>query len=166
MSDVLNVELGTCKIYANGVDMGHSIGGCEFIYSPEYHDTRVDEFGGVARRWLISEDVRVRVPLAEKTLANLKRAIAHSVQGADFVSFGSKAGKSSDSAVFLLKLHPIANHEADFSDDVVLYKAHSVGEITIPFKNDGESIIECEFAGIIDQDRTDGNLLGLIGDSL
>lgn len=167
MGKILNVKLGTCKVYFKGVDMGHTIGGAEVTYSPEFHTTKVDQFAGDAERWLIGEKLSVKVPLAESTLVQLKAAMTHGTEdgvGSAF-TLGSEAGKRSSELAGLLVLHPIANADNDYSDDVAIYKAHSSGEVVLPFKNDGERIIETTFDGLVDENREDGNLLGLIGDS-
>lgn len=165
MSDVLNVKLGVCKVYFGGQDMGHTIGGCEVNYSPEYHETKVDQFAGVAERWLVGEMLSAKVPLAENVLATLKEVITHNTDNTDHITLGSEAGKRSSTYAKLLVLHPIVNDASDYSDDVGIYKAHVANEINIGYKNDGEQIIEAEFKGLIDENRTDGNLLGMIGDS-
>lgn len=166
MSDILNVPLGVCDVYVGGRHVGHTIGGVEVVYSPEYHETKVDKYAGVAERWLIGENIMAKVPLAELTLANIKEAITHANSGEGFVSVGSRAGKRSSPAAETVRLHPIENQADDFSDDVTIYKAHVTNEITIPYKNDTERIIEAEFSGLVDETRPDGNMLGLIGSSL
>ena len=165
MSNILNVKLGVCKVYFKGVDLGHTIGGVEVSYAPEYHRTKVDEFAADAERGLVGESLKAKVPLAENTLQTIKNAIAHSTDNTDHVTIGSKAGKRTSDKAGLLVLHPVANAAGDYSDDVGIYKAHVVNEITIPYKNDGEQIIEAEFEGLVDENRSDGNLLGMIGDS-
>lgn len=166
MSDILNVPLGVCDVYVGGRHVGHTIGGVEVVYSPEYHETKVDAYAPVAERWLIGEGLMAKVPMAEATLTNIKEAITHGNQGADYVSVGSRAGKRSSTAAETVRLHPIENAGSDLSDDVTIYKAHVTNEITLPYKNEGERIIEAEFSGMVDESRVDGNLLGLIGDSL
>lgn len=170
MSSVLNVKLGVCKVYAGSegseVDLGHTIGGCEAIYSPEYHETKVDEFTGVVERWLVGEKLGVKVPLAENTQQTLLKAITHATDAGAYVTIGSKAGKRSSTHAGRIRLHPIGNATNDRSDDVILNKAHSTGEITIGYKNDGEQIIETMFEGLADETRSDGAMLGLIGDSI
>lgn len=166
MSDILNVPLGICDVYVGGRHIGHTIGGVEVVYSPEFHETKVDKYAGVAERWLIGENIMAKVPMAEFTMANLKDAITHSNQGANYISVGSRAGKRSSTAAETVRLHPIENLDSDKSDDVTIYKAHASNELTIGYKNDGERILETELSGLIDESRADGNMLGLIGDSL
>lgn len=165
MSNVLNVKLGTCKVYFGGTDLGHTIGGVEVTYTPEYHETKVDEFAGPAERWLVGEKMSAKVPLAENVLSVIKEAITHATDNSDHITVGSKAGKRSSTYAKLLVLHPVANEASDYSDDVGIYKAHVANEITIGYKNDGEQIIEAMFEGLVDENREDGNLLGMIGDS-
>lgn len=170
MSNALNVKLGTCKVYVgpegSEVDLGHTIGGCEAIYTPEYHETKVDEIAGVVERWLVGEKLGVKVPLAENVQQTLLKAITHATDQGDYLSVGSKAGKRSSTLAQRVRLHPIANDANDRSDDVIINKAHSTGEINIGFKNDGEQIIETMLEGLADETRADGAMLGLIGDSI
>ena len=62
-----------------------------------------------------------------------------------------------------LVLHPIAND--DLSEDAVIYKAIISNEIALPFTFDGERVIEVTFEALVDESKSDGNYLGLIGDS-
>lgn len=166
MGNILNVPLGVCKVYVNGTDLGHTIGGVEAVYSPEFHETKVDEYTGVAERWLIGENIMAKVPIAESTLANLVRAIPHAENEGNYITIGSKTGKRSSDKAVVLRLHPIANADNDTSDDLTIFKAAASNEVTIPYKNDGERIIEVEFSGLVDESRADGSMLALIGDSL
>ena len=166
MSNILEVNLGVCDVYVGGRHVGHTIGGVEVHYAPEFHETKVDKFAGVAERFLVGEDLFAVVPMAESTLTNIKEAITHANTLSGGVGIGSNAGKRSSTAAETVRLHPIANAANDKSDDVTIYKAHVTNEITLSYKNDGENIIEAEFHGMVDESRVDGNLLGLIGDSL
>lgn len=165
MADVLNVQLGVCSIVFNGADLGHTIGGVEVTYSPEYHETKVDKYTGVVERFLIGEKFGAKVPLAEFTLDVIKAAIPNSTKTSTKLTIGSNAGKRLSTSAATLVLHPVANEVSDRSDDVVIYKAAVTNEITIAHKNDGEKILEAMFEGLVDETRSDGNLLGLIGDS-
>jgi len=165
--DLLKVKLGTCKVTVDGVDLGHTIGGAEVSYAPEYQETKVDDYAAVAERWLTGEKLSAKVPLAQNTLENLNVAVTHStLNGSDYLTIGSKAGKRSSENAMRVVLHPIANADNDLSADVTIFKAHVMNEITIPFKNDGEQIIEVEFGALVDEAAGDGALLGMIGDSL
>lgn len=165
--DLLKVKLGTCKVTVDGTDLGHTIGGVEVSYVPEFQETKVDDYAGIAERWLTGEKLTAKVPLAQNTLENINVAITHSeINGTDYVTFGSKAGKRSSEKAMRVVLHPIANADNDLSDDLTIFKAHVVNEITIPYKNDSEQIIVVEFGALVDEAAGDGALLGMFGDSL
>jgi hypothetical protein len=46
-----------------------------------------------------------------------------------------------------------------------LYKAFAHSAVTLNHKNDEERIIEVEFVALVDETKSDGNYLGLVGDS-
>lgn len=164
--DSTNVKLGVCEVFADGVSLGHTIGGVEVTYSPEYHETSVDQYGSsLVEKWLIGERFNAKVPMAEFTVAKLAKAMPQGTLSGAKLTVGKVAGqRASDEAVQLV-LHPVANVANDRSEDVVLYKAVATSEIVIGHKNDGEKILEVVFDALIDESRSDGNLLGLIGDS-
>ena len=166
--DARNIQLGVCDVTYKGVDLGHTIGGVTVTYTPTYHETKVDQYGeSVAKLFLVGETLEVEFNLAEWTLANWQNAIAmNTLQGDDSVSVGSIAGKNASTTAGLLVLHPIVNASTNRNDDVSLYKAVSTGELKIEHKNDGEKVIPVKMQAIIDENRTDGNLLGFIGDSI
>lgn len=167
MSDLLNIKLGVCTVKFNNVDLGHTIGGVEAGYAPEYQETKVDKYAGVAERWLIGEKLTAKVPLAESTYSNLNIAITHSnIHGGDYLTVGSNAGKRSSTYAAKLVLHPIANASNNYDDDLTIFKCHVTSEITLPYKNDGERIIEATFESLVEEGRGDGALLGMFGDSL
>jgi len=165
MGNLLNVKLGVCRVTFKGVDLGYTIGGVEVTYSPEFQETKVDQYTGIAERWLIGEKLSAKVPLAESTLVQLKAGLTHGTEDGESLTLGKYAGQRSSTLAGLLVLHPVANEDTDLSDDVAIFKAHSSGEVTLPFKNDGERIIETTFDGMVDESKADGSFLGLIGDS-
>jgi hypothetical protein len=168
MADATKIQLGVCSVTYKGVDLGHTIGGVTLTYAPEYHETKVDKFGSsVVEKFLVGERLTAKCSLAEWTLANLQQAIGQStLQGDDSVSVGSNAGKRATEKAGLLVLHPIALAATVRDYDCGIYKAVVTNELTIEFKNDGEKVLPVEFDGLIDENRSDGNMLGFIGDSI
>lgn len=168
MADATKIELGPCSVTYKGVDLGHTIGGVVVTYTPEYYESKVDKFGSsVVEKYLVGERLMAETNLAEFTLANLQQAIGQStLQGDDSVSVGSIAGKKASEKAGLLVLHPLAKAASDRNSDVSIYKAVVTGELKLEHKNDGEKVLPVQFDGIIDENRSDGNLLGFIGDSI
>jgi len=165
-ADVTNVKLGVCSATFNDVDLGHTKGGVVVTYTPEYHDVTVDKYGNtVVEKVLIGEKLVAKVPLAEATIANLAVAIPASSGDTSKTTIGDSAGTAMAALAQELVLHPIANDSDDLSEDVVLYKAVVGSEIALEYTYDGERVVEVTFEALLDEDRTDGDYLGLIGDS-
>jgi hypothetical protein len=167
MADITSVQLGACSVTFNGVDLGHTKGGVEFTYEPTYHDTTVDKYGEtVIEKYLLGEKVSVKVPLAEFTIANLGKVMPNGAfAGAANARrlFGSNASKKATSSAAALVLHPIL--EGTRRHDIVLYKAFPASTITLNHMVDEEKIIEVTFEALLDETKSDGNYLGMIGDS-
>lgn len=167
-ADIDNVKLGPCSVKVNNVDVGHTKGGVTVAYEAEYHDITVDKYGNtVAEKVLIGESLKVTVPLAEHTIANMLIAIpgASSAGGGDRMTIGKDAGLRMSSVAYELVLHPLANDTNDLSEDVVLHKAVSAEAIEWKYATDGERLAEVVFHALLDEAKTDGNRLGFIGDS-
>ncbi len=169
MADAAKIQLGVCSVTYKGVDLGHTMEGVTVVYTPDYHETSVDKYGtSVVEKFLVGERLKATVKLAEFTIANLQAAINQAtLVGDDMVSMGSVAGKRASANAGLLVLHPLnspANDTRQF--DVSILKAVVTNELSIEHKNDGEKVLPVEFDGLIDEGRTDGNMLGFIGDSI
>lgn len=167
MADISNVKVGVCSVLFNGVDLGHTKGGVELSYEPVYHEVTVDKFGEtVVESYLMGEKITVKVPLAEFTIANLKVAMPNGTfAGAANrrITLGKSAGLKQSTNAAQLVLHPI--NLGTRENDIVLHKAVVTSTIELAMKVDEEKIIEVEFQALLDETKSDGNYLGLIGDS-
>jgi hypothetical protein len=167
MADVTKVKVGACDVTFNLVNLGHTIGGVEVTYEPVYHDVMVDAYGEtVVEKYLMGEKFTAKVPLAESTIANMRNAIPQSTfagAGNARVTVGAKAGKKATTSSYQLVLHP--SNEGTRAFDIVIHKAYVGSTIVLSHTNDGEKIIEVVFEALLDETKSDGNYLGLIGDS-
>lgn len=167
MADVTKVLVGVCDVTFNGVNLGHTKGGVEVVYEPVYHDVMVDKYGEtVVERYLRGEKWTAKVPLAEFTIANLAVGMPMGElagAGNTRIQVGSNAGKRATSEAAELVLHPI--NIVGRENDIVFYKAFPGAPITLNHKNDEEKLVEVEFMALLDESKSDGNYLGLIGDS-
>lgn len=167
MGDITKVKVGVCSVTFNSADLGHTKGGVEVSYEPVYKDVAVDKYGEtVVEKYLIGEKLTAKVPLAEFTIANLKAAIPQaSYAGAanTRITIGASAGQAAKVDSAQLVLHPIGEGTRAF--DVVLHKAYVASQITLAHKVDDEKVIEVTFEALLDETKSDGNYLGLIGDS-
>ena len=162
-----NVKLGVCDVEVDGVDVGHTKGGVEVVYEPTFQDIMVDKYGDtVVEKKLVAEKFTAKVPFAEKTIANLKKAMPLSqFQGAADarVHLGSNSGKSAGDQAVQLVLHP--QNEGTRAFDVVFHKAVVTSEVPINHNTEGATIVEVTFEALVDESKSDNNYLGFIGDS-
>lgn len=167
MADATKIQLGPCSVTFKGRDMGHTIGGVTVTYTPDFYESKVDKYGSsVVEKFLVGEKLMAEFNLAEFTLANLQDAVNQStLQGDDSISVGSTAGKKASVNAGLLVLHPLAAGSArDY--DVSIYKGVVTSELKLEHKNDGEKVLPVTVDGLVDENRSDGNMLGFIGDSI
>lgn len=167
MADVTNVQVGVCNVSFNGYDLGHTKGGVVVSYEPEYKEVAVDAYGNTpVEKYLIGERLTAKVPLAEYTIANLRYAMPQTeFAGAANarITIGAKSGKSARADAYQLVLHPA--REGTRRHDVVFYKAYVDSAVELPHTLEDEKIIEVTFVALLDETKSDGNYLGLIGDS-
>lgn len=167
MADVTNVQVGDCTVSYNGLDLGHTKGGVEVSYEPEHHDVMVDKYGNtIVQKYLIGEKLTAKLALAEYTIANLRNAVPKATfAGAanTRITMGAASGKKATDSAFQLVLHP--RNEGTRRHDVIFYKAYVASTIVLPHKVDEEKLVEVTFEALLDETRSDGNYLGMIGDS-
>jgi hypothetical protein len=159
MANAQNIKIGHANVIWKGVDLGHTMGGITVSYEPEYTDIKANDFSGVIDKVLTAEKWTITVPLAESTLANITKAIGTaSATSATLSKVGSKTGKRLNAVAGELFLNP-----TDGSEDVVFYKAVPVESVELNYEIDNERIVEVTFEALVDESKTDGNLLGHIG---
>lgn len=172
-ADARNLQLGPCSVTVyhptlGSVDLGHTIGGVTATYTPDFYESKVDKYGSsLAEKFLVGERLTAEGNLGETSLNNLRILMNQgSLQGDDSVSVGSVAGKKASASAFMVTLHPLAYATSVRDYDVSIYKAVSTGELKLEHKNDGEKVLPFMFEGMMDENRSDGNMLGFIGDSI
>jgi hypothetical protein len=167
MPDITNVQVGACQVTFNGVDLGHTVGGVEVTYEPVHTDVMVDAYGEtVVEKYLRGEKLTAKVPLAEYTIANLRAAMPQTqFAGAANarITLGAKAGKKAKEDSAQLVLHPLI--EGTRRHDIVFHKAYVASSIPLNHNNEDVKTIEVVFEALLDETKSDGNYLGLIGDS-
>jgi len=169
MADSTNIKIGSCSVTFGGTDLGHTKGGVTVNYAPEYADITADQYGNTPiDKALVGEMWTVTVPLAEKTVANINKAIPLSTlagAGDGRATIGQDAGARLLAQASQLVLHPLTNASGDLSGDIVFHKAVVHSEVEIPHAVDEQSTVEVTFIALIDTSKSEGNYLGHIGDS-
>lgn len=167
MADISNVKVGACSVTFNGVDLGHTKGGVEVSYEPTWHEVQVDKYGEtVVQKYLMGERLTAKVPLAELTIANLKVAMPQGTlagAGNARLTLGSGSGAMATSSSYQLVLHPLNMNTR--ANDIVFHKAFVTSTVDLKMKVDEENVFEVEFEALLDESKSAGNYLGMIGDS-
>ena len=167
MADVTNVQLGPCSVSYNNSDLGHTKGGVEVTYEPVYKDVSVDKYGEtVVEKYLTGEKLSAKVPLAEFTIVNLKAAMPQGTYAGAAnarITLGKSAGQQAKVLAAQLVLHPL--NQGTRRHDVIFHKAYVASQVVLPHNLEDEKVIEVTFEALLDETKTDGNYLGMIGDS-
>lgn len=152
---VTNIRIGSCSVTFGTADLGLTKGGVEVEITTETHKTTVDQFGPtIVKETVMGRNIKIVTPLAEATLATLKRI----TPGSRYVESTAAATKkrvevSPDTGLDLLAnaaklvLHPMAKLATDKNDDIVVPKAAPTGELQFAFKEDDEMIWKVTFMG-------------------
>lgn len=167
--NVQNLKIGACKVYYKGVDLGLTKGGVTLNYSPELVKMTADLWGETPIDYALNgETWTVELKLAEHQLSSLAELFpAATLAGATDkrLEFGKNAGLRLRGLAGELILHPQYLDDTDATEDVVLSKAVSMGEINVEFNNEGQRIYVATFAALVDTTKSDGSWIGHIGDS-
>lgn len=167
MANISNVRIGAARVTWGGVDLGHTRDGAEFTFTREFEDLLVDQYASPVEMALTSQDLRIKVYLAEPSVSSLHVASPEGDYAVD--DEGERLGLGTDAGATLrqyakqLVLHPLKNALADDGEDVVVYKAVSVEEVPLNYKIDEQRIVEVTFRALIDETYGNGRRLGHIG---
>lgn len=166
--NVENVRIGAVSVVLDGVNLGHSKDGVEFEFTREFEDLHVDKYGKTpVEIALTGNDLKVKLYLAEITqdnwaVANPEGEVASGDLG-DRLGFGDDAGTLMSDLAGELVLHPLKNAANDYSEDIHVYKAVSVGSTNLGYKIDEQRIFELEMRAIVDETKPKGRRLGHVG---
>jgi hypothetical protein len=180
-----SIKIGVCDVFFAPVDpsvpvtsttalkflpevyLGLTKGGVELTYTPEYHDITVDQFGKTpVDAVLIGETVVTKTPLAELDM-NKMQMFAHTATWNSTtrkLTFGRLPGFRLGNVAGKLRLHPLYAGKSTL-EDVTIYKAVNKGNLVLNYKLEEESLLNCEFHGMIERSHTEGSYLFEIGDS-
>jgi len=168
-----NFRIRPCDVYYNGQLLGYTKGGVTLTVEREFVDLTADEFGEMTLdKALQGNNMMVKVPLAEPTIANLAKAIPEGrfdqpdTDDTGKLGIGRKAGYLLSQDAVELRLHPRNNEETDTSEDIWIWKAVSVEAVELDYKVDEQQVVEITYQALADTNRVDGRLLGRIGDEV
>lgn len=159
MPDMSQLEMGACAVKVAGTDVGHTSGPVTLTVKPIWRPRRDEKYGESAVDYvLLGSRVEVTARFQEKTLANLKRALPHGLDGATYLGEGRTPGFKLSTAAAEVTLHPLELDGEDATKDVVLRRAAAYGPAEIAFQEGEERSFEVVFVGLVDGSQDDGEL--------
>lgn len=165
-ADFDNVTGGPANFTLTGQTIGHTSGGISATISPQNRPVNVDQFGvGECNIRHTGDEVRVTVPFAEWTAATVKEVYAPGRdQTASSGSDGAYLGIGRSSGfIYPTKAAQIVPFlSADAAKKLHFFRVTPVGEFEIAHNADDDRVFETEFAALIDENQTDGQLIGRI----
>lgn len=164
----LKVAAGSLVTFG-GVDLGHTVDGCEISIEREFTEVKTDLYGNTPVDYVLTgQKAMVKMKLAEITPNTLAYVVPESDwdvgTSASQVHFGTKAGYSLRNDALELVITPQGGN-ADGSLTITLFKAVSTDNASVAYKIDEQSVFEVTFTALVDESRaaTDGRLLGRMG---
>lgn len=163
--DASKVIGGPAQVLIDDANLAHTQGGIMANFSPKTRAVKVDEFGESEMFFRhTGDEVRVDVPFAEYTAAVLAIVYGQgknetaAVSGAKYLGWGRSAGFILPDVE--LEIRPLLS--ADAAKAIFIPKAVSIGQLQLGYKVDADTILQCQFAGTVDETATDGEAIGKI----
>lgn len=139
-------------------DAGFIKGGIAIEHSESAREIKVDQALGAIDKIVTDEDMKVKLSLAEPTLANIALAFGYAYESGEF-SFGDKASQTCRTLYINVKGPNGANRKFTF------WKARPTGKTSQAYKRDNETVIDVEFDILTDTSKPQSQRFGKIADS-
>lgn len=162
--NVSNITSGPAQVTLATIEVGHTAGGVAFTITPQNRPRNVDQFGsGEVDMIHTGDECRMTVPWAEWTadvLAEIYDPGNDQTAGSatPYIGLGRSAGY-----IYTVQAAQIVPRlTADANKLVDLNRVTPIGEISFNHQAEDDRIFETEFACLVDESATDGELIGRI----
>lgn len=160
---------GPQRITHGGIVVGHTLDGVELEAERELTEVEVDRYGHTPIDLVLSgNNLRLKFKMAQTDWDQWNIAIpetsSHDGSAArDRADFGADAGYSLRQDAKVLVMHPLANAEDNYSEDLTIYLAVSSETISVPYKIDEQRVIEVTMRALVSEAYGTGRRLGHYG---
>lgn len=171
MANANYIRIGQSDVTFNSVALGHTKGGVDVKYDPNYAELNVDQYGKTAVDMaLVEEKFTVKAALAEITGANWAVAVPFGTYTSGTapggsVKGGANAGGVASAYAHALVLHPSKNASSDTGEDITVFKAVVTEAIDVKYNVDAQRVLELTWTALIDETQTAGSRLFRVGPS-
>ncbi|MCX5783676.1 MAG: Ig-like domain-containing protein [Elusimicrobia bacterium] len=172
MGNVVNIVVGlqsdnTVKMGDYGslesaaLDAGFIKGGVLIEHEETQHEVKVDQSLGAVRKVTTDEAMKVKMSLAEPSLANMAAAFGY---GSDAVSGGSFSFGDNQNEVYKT-LYVNVKGPGPGARKYTFWKTRPTGKTSQAYKKDGETVIDVEFEIMCDTTKPAGQRFGKVEDT-
>ncbi len=160
---IANLTSGPAKVNLSATEIGHTAGGVGFTITPQNRARNVDQYG-VSEVDIIhqGDECRMTVPWAEWTAS----VLAEIYEPGDDQTAGTAAligiGRTSGYVYVAQAAQIVPRLTADAGKLIDLSRVVPIGEISFQHNSDDDRIFETEFACLVDESNSDGQLIGSI----
>jgi len=162
-----NIVSGPAQVKLNTSEIGHTAGSLQATITPQNRPRVVDQFGSSEVAIIHTGDqVRLTIPFAEWAAATLAEVYepgndqtgSGSGSSGGYMGIGRSAGYVYTTQ--LAQIIPRLTTEA--AKLLEFWKVTPIGELSLPFSAEDDRVFETEFACLVDESQTDGELIGKI----
>jgi len=163
--DVDNLTSGPAQFQLTDTEIGHTQGGITCTVSPQNRARNVDQFG-VSEVDMVhqGDEVRMTAPFAEWSADTLSEVYnpgndqTAAVSGPTYLGLGRSSGfiYTAQDAKIIPRL------AADAAKRIQMYRATPIGDFELTHNEDDDRVFETEFACLVDESKTDGELIGVL----
>lgn len=163
--DFDNIVGGPAQFLLDDTEIGHTAGGISSKITPNQRMVTVDQFGNSECNVRHQGDVvRMTVPFAEWTVTTLPEVYN---PGRDQTTGGGTGkylgiGRSAGYIYTTADAKIVPRLSADSAKKLQFWRATPIGEFELAFNNEDDRIFNTEFACLVDESKTDGELVGKI----
>lgn len=160
--DFDNLTHGPAIFQLADTEIGHTHGGISCTITPQNRAQNVDQFGSSECNIIhTGDEVRMNVPFAEWTADTLAEVYEPgnnqtATSSADYLGIGRSSGYiyTTQDAKIVPRL------TADAAKRIQMWRATPIGDFELMHNSDDDRIFEVEFACLVDESQTDGELIG------
>jgi len=160
---IANLTSGPAKVTLAATEIGHTSGGIGFTMTPANRARTVDQYGSSEISFVHTGDSsRMTVPWCEWTASVIAEIYEPGNNQTAATTAYMGLGRTSGYIYTTQAAQIIPRLTADAGKLIDLWAVTPIGEFTLMHNSDEDRIFETEFACVISESKTDGELIGQV----
>ncbi len=160
-ADAAKIRTGPAAVYLDGTELGHTEGDVTVNFGLQKRERLVSKYGeNPVDQIHLGHKVTVTFSIAEYSLANAQLWFPGAQVVSNTLRFGREPGRKDSGDSVRLTVRPLK--ATGNAEDIVLYKAVVESVDDIGFNSEDDRIVNVTFKGLVDESRSDGDLIGFM----